>query len=87
MIRNRPDVTVGTRVRLRPARGWLPRYAPLAATGRLGTVVGRPDPHRALVKFDTVRRGAMPICATFLVASLIVVAGAPGADTQMELPA
>jgi hypothetical protein len=79
------DLQIHTRVRLRQYHNWLSKYAPLAANGRLGTVLGRPDPHRAFVKFDTARRGAVPIYASFLVADLIVVADAPAADAQAEL--
>jgi hypothetical protein len=82
---NTTDLPLQSRVRLRPAHNWLSKYAPLAEAGRLGTVLGRPDPHRAFVKFDTVRRGAMPICASFLIVDLIVVAGAQPADAQAEL--
>lgn len=65
-------VSIGSRVRLRPAHNWLSKYAKLAESGRVGTVMATNEMVRAEVEFDVVRRGAQPIGGRFLVIDLIL---------------
>lgn len=65
-------VPIGSRVRLRPAHNWLSRYAPLAESGRVGTVMATDEFARAEVEFDVVRHWAKPIRGWFLVIDLIL---------------
>lgn len=82
MSHDRDAVTTiqhGARVRLRPSHNWLSRYAPLAAHGRVGTVMGLEGDSMAHVEFDVVKRGAKPIKGCFLISDLI-----PGGAPKVE---
>lgn len=67
------EVKYGDRVRLRQSNRWLSKYAPLAVSGRLGTVVWFPGDGSAEVVFDVVRPGAKAIEGAFNPKDLIVV--------------
>ena len=75
---------IGARVTLRPAHNWLSRFAPLARTQRVGTVVSLPDDRRAEVAFDVGRPGARQVVSTFLRADLLPSIKSPPCD-QIDL--
>lgn len=79
-------VSVGTRVRLRPAHNWLSKYEGLAMSGRPGTIVALPDDRTATVVFDTKRPGTKPIDGTFARDDLMPCAiPAPAAQPEIGL--